>query len=140
MENVILILMAFLLGIPCAYIVWCLRLDELDDHEGPFILKNTFVIFSHNKHIQKAGLFDIIRLWFGVYVVEKDGSIQKWVVDPSRSEYFTCEVCLSFWIAIPFTLYLLISFPTAFPLLVFTHFGISYISSILVRVLDKMGE
>lgn len=91
-----------LLGVPLAYLLCILLLQQKTDHEGPLASEDKKVVFQDG-HEQRVALFDYLRKPFGVYLIH--GNV--WYVT-LKAERFTCPVCLGFWLAllltIPFTL------------------------------------
>lgn len=90
------------------YIVRALLLEEKTSHEGPFLFKNLHILFPATNHIQRAGLFDVIRRLGGAYRRDPD-VLNAWVVDENRSQVWTCPFCLSFWLSLVFSVPLIIS-------------------------------
>jgi hypothetical protein len=84
------------------YLVTIFLLEKKTSHEGPFILPDVYVWFREEEddHIQRASIFDIVRLLFGVYQYD---SITKILTVKNRSwlaELWTCPICLSFWMSL----------------------------------------
>lgn len=108
---------SLLLGIPMAYVLRCLLLEEKDGHEGPFKSSTEWVFFPGCEdqdgtavapHRQRVALFDRIRRVFGVYQVQDN----IWTVQSDKAERFTCPHCLSFWCAFLFAIPYAFSLPT----------------------------
>lgn len=97
---------ALFLGLPCAYLLRCLHLREVDSHEGPAKDMRRVVLFASG-HVQQVCLWDWIRRLFGAYRVEG----YTWNVEEHRAEVWTCTHCLSLWCALPFAAYLLLVEP-----------------------------
>jgi len=120
-------------GLACAYLIRVLLLEEKVSHEGPFVLKETFVLFQGSKHVQRFALFDIIRFIFGAYKRVPEMTAQRvytlrdfWI-----AEVWTCPICLSFWAAFPLTLVFIPLFHPPFLLLPQIHFAIAGLSWII---------
>lgn len=127
-----------LLGLAAGYITKSLVLEEKDTHVGPFQLKATFISFPDTGHIQQACLFDIIRFMFGAYYkAEEQNEFQRvYEVHPIRSERFTCPFCLSFWVALFFSIPAMFFFqinPLLFPVV---HFSVATLSTLFVGALN----
>jgi hypothetical protein len=122
-------------GIACAYLIRVLLLEQKVSHEGPFVLKETFVLFQDTKHVQRFALFDIIRLVFGAYKRVPEMTAQRvytlrnfWI-----AEVWTCPVCLSFWAAFPLSLSLSFLYHPPFILYVLVHLAIAGIGLLIFR-------
>lgn len=128
------LLVCVLLGIPAAYLLRVLLLDEMDSHEGPFQSARRTVKFPDSGHEQSVALWDWLRRPFGVYEVKGD----TWVVRLKRAERFTCPFCLSFWtslvLSVPYWLLTMqpLTLQSFFWLLVF-HFTIAVSSRTVYR-------
>jgi hypothetical protein len=127
------LILLFLLGVPCSYIVECFLLQEKDDHEGPFKSKNTLIYFPESGHTQRACLFDYIRALFGVY--DKSSVDNVWKVRAEQSERFTCPFCLSFWVAFLFSVPAVLHFHLPISWFYPLHFGIAAVSRISYRMM-----
>ena len=117
-------------GLACSYLVKVLLLEQKISHEGPFVLETTFVFFEDTKHVQRFTLFDIIRFIFGAYKRMPGMSGQR-IFSPRDhwlAEIWTCPLCLSFWIALPFTALLYFSFHPPAYFIPQIHFAIAFIS------------
>lgn len=127
-----------LLSLACAYVTKCLVLEEKDTHVGPFKLKSTFILFPQTGHIQEAALFDRIRYLGGAYYTEKvrDDFQTTWNVDPESSQRFTCPFCLSFWIALLFSIPYIFFYQINPILLPVIHFSIASLSTLFVGALN----
>ncbi len=85
-----------------SYLVTVFLLEKKTSHEGPFILPDVYVWFHEEEddHLQRASIFDVVRLLFGVY---KYDSPTKILTVRNRSwlaELWTCPICLSFWMSL----------------------------------------
>ncbi len=127
-----------LLGLATAYVTKCLVLEEKHSHIGPFLLKDTFILFPESGHIQEAALFDLIRRVFGAYELSDESNDFQtvWAVHPHRSERFTCPFCLSFWTAALFSIPFMWLFQIDPILLPVVHFAIASLSTLFVGALN----
>lgn len=87
------LIQGLLLGVPLAYVLAVLLLQEKTDHEGPLASDTRKVSFPSG-HEQRVALFDYVRRLFGAYLIHGN----MWYVTP-KAERFTCPVCLGFWAA-----------------------------------------
>jgi hypothetical protein len=120
-----------LLGIPTAYIVRLLWLDDVaTGFEGFFVHQHKFVHIENDgwTHVQRLAWTDYIRqLLFNVYEVGQD----TWVLKPNRQGLVRCTFCLSFWISFLPAILLMIHYSLpifAYPLV---HFSVASVSAIL---------
>lgn len=134
-------------GLAAAYILRSLLLEVKEDHFGPFQDYSRWVRFhkgTSREHLQPVTLFDWIRRFAGVYTVTKDPmtSTDWWwwdVKDGEGSERWTCQHCLSWWTAIPFSLLVVVwKFGVSVSTFAFwlpTNFAIAIVSQICFRFL-----
>lgn len=121
----------FLAALACAYATRVLVLEKKVSHEGPFILKETYVLFQDNNHIQNFGLFDIIRLIFGAYERVKDMPQRVYTprLEHWTGQLWTCHVCLSWWVALPFSVFILLQYQLPLAHIGIIHFAIASFSA-----------
>lgn len=101
------LLLSALFGIPAAYVLHCLLLEEKEGHYGPFRSESKKVIFISSQHEQPVVLWDYLRRIFGVYTVVEN----QWYVEDSKVavERWTCPFCLSFWLTIPWSIFAILN-------------------------------
>lgn len=134
-SHIVIMILGLLMGVPASYLLSVMILQERNDHYGPFRSKSRTVLFVSSAHEQPVVLFDWIRRLFGTYTIMED----KWIVEESREsvERFTCPFCLSAWIALPFTLIILLTVPLDKPIdylfLFPVHFSIAIVSQLFYR-------
>lgn len=121
------------------YLVCVLLLYERETHFGPFESLNKKVCFIHEDgaHYQPVALFDRIRALTGIY--KKEGNIwyvkRYWVTD-----VWTCPTCLSMWVAMPISVFLVVSGEVLIRDIVIIHFALAGISTFLHQFLDKLDK
>lgn len=126
------------LALACAYIVHCLILVEKDSHEGPFKAKNRLVVFPGSAHVQMVSLFDWVRRIFGVYTLNrKETGKEYWVVNPEAAERWECPFCLSFWAAIPFTIFAFVMLPELRLWIIPVHFALGTASTVFYGMIER---
>lgn len=123
MDSLILV---GLFGVAGAYILECLLLEQKISHEGPWKSRKRHVLFREDQHIQAVALFDWIRRLFGIYKVHG----YQWEVKTERAEMFTCPTCLSFWVALPFSVLFYALHPD-WKLIIPVHFAIAMIAKLV---------
>jgi len=132
MPIVDIIIASVLLGIPTAYVVRLLWLDDVaKGFEGFFFHQRKFVeidIGEIDPHIQRLAWTDYVRqLLFSVYDVGQN----TWVLKANRQGLVRCTFCLSFWISIAPAVFLMLHYNLpifAYPIV---HFSIASVSALL---------
>lgn len=116
------------------YVTRVLLFEEKESHHGPFPSRTESVYDEETHHLQPVTLFDRIRRYspFNPYTI-KDGV---WIVDKLKMERWTCPLCLSFWTAFFPTAYLASLNTYSIIELVFLHFTMAAVSSILNYMVD----
>lgn len=92
------------------YLTKVLLFEEKDSHHGPFPSTSEWVNRQSTSYVQPVTLFDRVRRWtLNPYRVQEfqEGEYL-WVVDEKRMERWTCPTCLSFWISLAVTLFILV--------------------------------
>jgi len=145
---------SLILGIPMAYILRALILEEKVSHEGPFRSPSKTVVFyvyewryndgskmiikrlpePEESHRQKVAMFDWIRRLFGVYEIVGN----EWKVrDHWLTELWTCPFCLSFWVSFLFSVpFSIIGFGLTVDALLYwpvAHFSIAVVSQMIYK-------
>jgi hypothetical protein len=111
-----------------AYLTKILLYEEKESHFGPFPSKTKIVHDLQSRYTQPVTLFDWIRrLTLNPYNIQGE----LWVVNEKEMERWTCPTCLSFWIAIPFTVLNILRTRQIDEQTIITHFAISFVSSFL---------
>ena len=115
-------------GIALAWVVRVMLLESKSSHFGPWPSRTAVVYFPEEEHAQPVAFFDRIRRLFGVYTI-KDGV---WEVRKLRAEVWECPICLSLWLAIPFTALLFLSEPFwRGPQIAIAHLAMTSLSAML---------
>lgn len=127
------LLLGLLLATSCAYVLRVLLFEEAGT--GPFMSREAFVTID-GVVVRPVHFFDRIRRLFGAYRVSVDPDIQKWEVFPSRMLLWMCPKCLSFWIAMPYSVLLAsvmgaenLRYGLLWPIV---HFSVAYVAQALV--------
>jgi hypothetical protein len=116
------------------YLTKILLYQEKESHYGPFPSTEKSTYREATGHVQPVTLFDWVRRFtLNPYSIHDD----TWIIDERKMERWSCPTCLSFWITLPFTAYMLVTGKTKglFNLFV-THFAITAVSAILNIVVD----
>jgi len=115
------------------YITRVLLYEEKESHFGPFPSKTRQVYNEDTGHIQPVTLFDWVRrLTLNPYQIHEE----LWMINNPKMDRWTCPTCLSFWIAIPFTILNIIQRRRIDEQTVINHFAITAVSAILNYVVN----
>lgn len=92
------------------YLTKVLLFEEKISHFGPFASKSEWVFRQATHYQQPVTLFDRIRRWspFNPYSVQEIEGEWLWSVDEGRLERWTCPKCLSIWISLAISLFILV--------------------------------
>jgi hypothetical protein len=90
------------------YLTKVLLFEEKTDHYGPFPSTSEWV-HRKNHYAQPVTLFDRVRRWtLNPYDIDVEDGEGLWHVDEQRMERWTCPKCLSFWISLAVTIFILV--------------------------------
>ncbi len=91
------------------YLTKVLLFEEKTDHYGPFPSTSEWVQRPYSNYSQPVTLFDRVRRWtLNPYTVQRYEGEALWVVDETKLERWTCPKCLSFWISLAVTIFILV--------------------------------
>lgn len=91
------------------YLTKVLLFEEKVSHHGPFPSTSEWVQRPSTSYTQPVTLFDRVRRWtLNPYTIQKFDGEYLWVLDEKKLERWTCPKCLSFWISLAVTVFILV--------------------------------